>query len=269
MIRAVLLLAVLAWPGFALAGTGEPCLARYGVPLVFPGETVEAARVQLAATRGWGITERVSLEASTTAPSPLVLAVALPKGSINPKNPDAPRGGMGLRWRPDVPPAAIAACLSYSLYLPEDFAFNKGGKLPGLFGGNAPAGGKTADGAHGFSVRLMWRAKGLGEVYAYIPGHPEGRGASLDRGAWTYPRGRWIEIQEEVVLNAPGTADGSLRIWIDGDLRLTRTDLIYRTTNDLGISGVMADIFYGGRTAEWAAPKDTVIRITPFRLSWR
>ena len=128
--------------------------------------------------------------------------------------------------------------------MPKDFAFNKGGKLPGLFGGNAPAGGKPADGVHGFSVRLMWRANGQGEVYAYIPGHPEGRGASLDRGAWTFTRGRWIEIQEEVVLNVPGAENG--------ELRLTRTDLIYRTTNDLGISGVMANIFYGGKTTEWA-----------------
>lgn len=268
MIRAALLLALIAWPGLARAGSEEPCLARYGAPSVFPEATIEAARTQLASTKGWGIKERVSLETGIDAPSPLVLAVALPKGSINPKNPDAPQGGMGFRWRPDLT-QANAACLTYSLYFPQDFAFNKGGKLPGLFGGDAPAGGKTADGTQGFSVRLMWRAKGQGEVYAYIPGHPQGRGASLDRGAWTFPRGRWVEIQEEVVLNRPGKADGSLRVWIDGDLRLTRTDLIFRTTNELGISGVMADIFYGGKTAEWAAPKDTVIRITPFRLSWR
>lgn len=269
MIRALLLLALMAWPAPASAGAGAPCRARYEAPVVFPGDTIESARNQLASTGGWGIAERLSLETGTGAPHPLILAVALPKGSINPKNPDAPQGGMGFRWRPELPRGTTAACLSYGLNLPGDFAFNKGGKLPGLFGGNAPAGGRTADGEQGFSVRLMWRAKGLGEVYAYIPGHPEGRGASLDRGAWTFPRGRWIEIQEEVVLNTPGQADGELRVWIDGDLRLTRTDLIYRTTNDLGISGVMADIFYGGKTAEWAAPKDTVIRITPFRLSWR
>ena len=269
MIRAAILLALCSWPGVAVSGPERPCSARYGSPAVFPSEDILTAEADLAGIKGWGLAERVALETARDAPSPLVLAVAVPKGSINPRNAHAPQGGMGFRWRPGIPAGATAACLAYGLFLPSDFAFNKGGKLPGLFGGEGPAGGKTADGTSGFSVRLMWRTNGLGEVYAYIPGHPRGRGASLDRGAWTFPRGRWIDVQEEVVLNTPGKPDGELRVWIDGEMRLSHADVIYRTTTDLGIAGVMADIFYGGKTAAWAAPDDTVIRITPFRLSWR
>jgi hypothetical protein len=31
----------------------------------------------------------------------------------------------------------------------------------------------------------------------------------------------------------------------------------------------MADIFYGGNTKDWAAPKDTAILLSPFDLRWR
>lgn len=219
--------------------------------------------------KGWGLSENVSLKAVEGAPAPLVLEVRIPKGSIDHKSTTAPMGGMGFRWRPGMPAGTTAACLAYDLWLPDDFPFNKGGKLPGLFGGDGPAGGKDVDGVSGFSARYMWRAHGQGEVYAYIPGKPDKRGMSIDRGAWTFPRGRWVHLEEEVVLNTPGTPDGTLRVWVDGELRLEHTDVLYRDSVSLGIDGVMADIFFGGKTAEWAAPADTLVRLTPFQLAWR
>src|SRR5438477_687091 len=70
--------------------------------------------------------------------------------------------------------------LRYYVRFADDFAFVKGGKLPGLFGGEARAGGQIPDGTNGFSTRLMWRSKGDGEVYAYLPTSVE-RGTSLGR----------------------------------------------------------------------------------------
>ena len=258
----------------AKAEAVSPCSTRYPAALSFPPLTHEGAPLTIAALRklaghpNWGIAENVTLVSPKDAPGPLVLAVRLPEGSINPNNQHAPLGGMGLRWRPIVP-GATSACLAYHLYLPADFAFNKGGKLPGLFGGNAPAGGKDVDGNSGFSARLMWRTSGRGEVYAYIPGKPDRRGQSIDRGAWIFPRGRWIRIEQEIVLNAAGKADGILRVWIDGELRLARADVTFRAAPSLMINGVMADIFYGGQTPEWAAPKDTAVLLSPFELGWR
>jgi hypothetical protein len=257
----------------ALADQSGPtsCSTRYGAGATFPPAGVEsgATILSLLDSKGWGLNEDVTVRRLEGAPSPMVLEVRLPQGSIDHKNSLAPMGGMGFRWRPNLPVQTSAACLAYSLWLPPDFQFNKGGKLPGLFGGDGPAGGKPVDGETGFSARFMWRAGGHGEVYAYIPGKPDGRGLSIDRGAWVFPRGQWIRMEEEVVLNTPGKPDGQLRVWVDGHLRLSHDNITYRTSANLAIAGVMADIFYGGKEAEWAAPADTVVRLTPFELAWR
>ena len=175
---------------------------------------------------------------------------------------------MGWRWRVDIPVDLGRACLEYGIYLPKDFSFQRGGKLPGLFGGHPIAGGRRSDGHNGFSLRLMWRSGGQGEVYAYVPKHPPGRGLSIERGAWRFERGRWTRISQEVVLNTPGKANGRLRIRIDGRLVVDRGGLTFRRRPGLGVSGVMADVFYGGRTESWAAPRDTFVRVTPFTLRW-
>ena len=262
-------------PALAAEAAPTSCATRYTSGAVFPPESELAASLtgerlrQLLGNKGWGLAEDVTVRAVEGAPAPAVLEVRLPQGSIDHKNKTAPMGGMGFRWKPGMPAGTTAACLSYSLWLDPGFQFNKGGKLPGLFGGDGPAGGKDVDGASGFSARFMWRTGGRGEVYAYIPGKPDGRGLSIDRGAWVYPRGQWVHMEEEVVLNTPGRPDGQLRVWVDGELRLSHEDIVFRTSSRLGIDGVMADIFYGGKEPEWAAPADTMVRLTPFSLAWR
>jgi hypothetical protein len=192
----------------AYAADPSPCNTRVPPQAAFPPVVAQSQVLTpqtlkaLAGNKGWGIEEDVTIEAPGDEPGRIVIAVRLPKGSIDHKNTDAPMGGMGFRWQAGIPASATMACLTYHVKLPADFQFNKGGKLPGLFGGDGPAGGKDVDGASGFSARLMWRQDGAGEVYAYIPGKPDGRGLSIDRGAWTFPRGRWVELQEEIVLNA-------------------------------------------------------------------
>lgn len=247
------------------------CPPVYASRAVFPPEaepieTLTGARLrQLAGNKGWGLAEDVTVAAGSTGP---ILTVKLPEGSVDHKNKDAPMGGMGFRWRPAMPAGTTAACLSYSVRFAPDFPFNKGGKLPGLMGGDAPAGGKDVDGLTGFSTRYMWRKDGAGEVYAYIPGKPDGRGMTIERGAWTFPRGRWVKMEQEIVLNTPGAPDGLLRVWIDGELKLAKADMVFRNGDGFGIDGVMADVFFGGKTADWAAPSDTWLQLTAFTLAW-
>jgi hypothetical protein len=268
----------LLFTGLAAASASAaevPCQTRIPTLAAFPPVAAQSLVLTpatlkiLAGGKGWGFDENLTIEPPDEAPGRIVMAVRLPKGSIDHLNAGAPMGGIGFRWRAGIPASASTACLTYRLKLPDDFQFNLGGKLPGLFGGDGPAGGKDVDGVSGFSARLMWRQRGQGEVYAYIPGKPDGRGLSIERGAWTFPRGRWVELQEEIVLNTPNAANGIVRVWLDGDLALERRDLLFRTVPDLGFAGVMADIFYGGKTSEWAAPQDAIIRLTPFELGWR
>ena len=75
--------------------------------------------------------------------------------------------------------------LSYSVYFPADFDFVKGGKLPGLYSstgfmnsstGTIDANTDSCSGGAGneagkscWSIRLMWRENGEGELYLYLP----------------------------------------------------------------------------------------------------
>ncbi len=265
----VTLLLALAPPAHAGCRSEQAALISFPPAGTDGGLPEPRAILSLLAGKGWGIAENVRIVADETAPVAQVLEARLPQGSLNPKHKTAPKGGMGFRWKAGIPAGATTACLSYGLWLAPDFAFNKGGKLPGLFGGSGPAGGKLADGQNGFSVRLMWRSGGAGEIYAYIPGHPDKRGRSIERGAFYFPRARWIAVELEVGLNSPGNGDGILRLAIDGEVKIALTEVFYRSDASLGIDGVMADIFYGGKDLAWAAPHDTTVRLTPFELSWR
>ncbi len=218
--------------------------------------------------RHWGLQDNLTIRPSDRKDKSPVLAFALPKGSINPGNREAPRGGAGFYWMPELPEGVSSACLSYGVWFPPDFDFVKGGKLPGLFGGDGPSGGRKVTGENGFSMRFMWRAQGAGEVYAYIVGN-HGRGISLERGAFSFPRGQWLELAQEVILNRPGREDGVVRVWANGRLVIERTGLVYRKVPDMTIKGVMAHVFFGGKKPSWAARADSLVRLTPFELRWR
>ncbi len=261
--------ATLAWPD-PVHGEAVSCSQRYthGSPLELePGlAAIDAVWRAFRPSRVWGVAENVTLV--TAAPGgPPVLAVRYPEGSINPSS-VAPRGGAGFVSRAGLDAGVDAACLRYRVRFAEGFAFAQGGKLPGLYGGDGPVGGAAA--AAGFSARLMWRAAGRGELYAYLPeaGARAGRryGQSLGRGAWRFPAGRWVRIEQEIVLNDPGAANGIARVWIDGQLRLERRDLVFRHGRDVRIDGLMFSTFFGGSDPSWASPRDQEARFADFAI---
>lgn len=222
----------------------------------------EAVRRAFAPARVWGVAENVRILGHKADGTP-TLAVRYPKGSIAPSS-AAPRGGAGFVSRAGLGGGAEAACLSYRVRFADDFAFARGGKLPGLYGGDGPVGGATT--AAGFSARLMWRQDGLGELYAYLPGQTADLGRSLGRGAWRFPVGRWVTVEQEIVLNDPGTANGIARIWIAGELRFEARDLIFRPDQELRIEGLMFSTFFGGHDPSWASPKDQEAHFADFAV---
>ena len=85
--------------------------------------------------------------------------------------------------------------------------------------------------------------------------------------------GRWVRIDQEVVLNTPGQDDGAVRLWVDGTLRTQLPKAVLRHSADVGIQGVMADVYFGGqvydgRVSEGKALKDEQVQLTPFELRW-
>jgi hypothetical protein len=160
--------------------------------------------------------------------------------------------------------------LSYWVRFDAKFQFVKGGKLPGLCGGDCPSGGDQTNGQSGWSMRYMWRAYGAGEEYGYIL-PPEAYGTELGLGAWTFGLGKWHHIEEQITLNDAGKSNGVARVWYDRSSSGARPDfeasnLVYRSVSSLVIDRIFFSTFFGGHDATWATPLATYIDFAQFEL---
>ncbi|KAG9024223.1 hypothetical protein FRB95_011937 [Tulasnella sp. JGI-2019a] len=161
--------------------------------------------------------------------------------------------------------------LSYEVAFPQGFQFVKGGKLPGLRGGpltsGCGSGGNQPDGEDCFSMRLMWRALGTGEAYAYIPEannlcsesniicNDDGFGVSISRAVFSFTPTEWTRITMLVQLNDPGYANGRMWLYYNDLQAIRQDDLYYRSSDAINsIQGLFFSTFFGGNDASWATP---------------
>ncbi|KAH9274989.1 hypothetical protein BASA83_002701 [Batrachochytrium salamandrivorans] len=260
----------------------------------------------LANSPAWGTMDLFSGANMDVVPDPTTLGSALPVLKVNypagsyqsPQSSshnsssfvNGPLGGAQFYFRP-FPTSSIRALLEYEVFIDNNFQFNQGGKLPGLYGsdgsvGSLCNGGNTSDGLTCWSMRLMWRTNGLGEAYAYFPVSDNSKicqsrnticsslfGTSIDRGSFKFTQGQWMTIAMFVQLNNPGASDGSLVIYTDnGQTRaISRGGVTYRSAgsnaDDLLVRSVMFSTFFGGHTSDWASPVDTFLLFRNVRLS--
>lgn len=213
----------------------------------------------------WGNNLR-SLRSDPTMPH--FLRVTYPKGSSSPasnRNYKTPIGGTEWYANMYLAPSSVRH-LRYYLRFGSNFSFNKGGKLPGLYGGTCVSGGCIPDGTNGFSTRYMWRTAGAGEVYAYLPSDT-GYGTSLGRGKWLFRVNQWYCIEQRVALNTPGKDDGYVTVWLDGKPVLNATNLTFRTVDALQIDGILFSTFFGGDDPSWSSKTDTYVDFAKFAVS--
>ncbi|WEF29643.1 hypothetical protein PYR66_08000 [Klebsiella aerogenes] len=183
--------------------------------------------------------------------------VYYPAGSFDPqsmKNKHLPYGGMNFKWTPFYNKKRDCVIVQYAVRFPKSFDFVKGGKLPGLYGGNGNTGGKIPNGYDGFSVRLLWEENGMGRVYAYLPQTDKKKkwGVGLSGPPWFYTRGKWQSITLKIKLNTVNIHDGIVKLWVDNRLVLDRRDIFFRRTRDLKIDGVLFSTFFGGNNSSFA-----------------
>ncbi|WWC60724.1 uncharacterized protein I303_103300 [Kwoniella dejecticola CBS 10117] len=186
------------------------------------------------------------------------LRITYPAGSLNPGN--NPRGGSTFYAHPLNMRRVHNATLEYSVFFPKDFDFVKGGKLPGLYGGYSGCAGGV-DARDCFSTRMMWRENGHGELYLYAPRHRQTQrlcrsppfsdcstpyGLSIGRGSWTFQRGEWTNIRQDVWLNTPGRNDGGFNIWINGKLMVHANDVFFRDVTETCLASM------GNSAALWS-----------------
>ncbi len=196
-----------------------------------------------------------------------VMRINYPQGSATPsisRKDNVPIGGSQFYADLGIAPHESLR-LSYYLRFADDFDFVKGGKLPGLFGGNGASGGNIPDGTDGFSTRFMWRRNGDGEVYAYLPTSKD-YGTSIGRGNWQFQPGIWHHLEQEIKLNSPGQANGQIKVWLDGVQVLDIEGITFRYVDSLKIDGIFFSTFFGGGDSSWATPKDTHIDFAEFSI---
>ncbi|KAI9228589.1 MAG: hypothetical protein DHS80DRAFT_9149, partial [Piptocephalis tieghemiana] len=199
-----------------------------------------------------------------------VLRVHFPKGSYAQSQSGSKAGGVNFYAQPFSPGNYTSAYLSYDVSFPANFSWARGGKLPGLYGGEPDgmcSGG--VDSEQCFSARFMWREKGAGEVYMYLPIHKEhsfcqrryvscteGYGQSIGRGKINFDPGKWTRMEMYMRMNDPHTSNGVLVVAVDGVKVLEENGMPWRSSGSVGPSSLMFSSFFGGHDSSYATPVD-------------
>lgn len=116
-----------------------------------------------------------------------------------------------------------------------------------------------------YSVRLMWRTNGMGEIYSYLPdyevdGYAANKkvcdvaplsecnptyGASVGRGSFTFPTGEWTTVSQRVKLNDVGQANGEMQLFVNGKSVINVSGIILRDSDAGRHRGIQMQTFFG------------------------
>jgi len=296
---AFILVIFLLWPSFSFAAPVETC-SDLSSPL-FPispqlsywttSTTIEDATplpLDDSTFRPFKSISALTHNYTDAPDGELSMQAYFPAGSYNFQN--SPQGGFSF-YAPG--PASVDLTIAkevtfgYTAYFPDGFDFVKGGKVPGLYGGNSDdeavscSGGRRDDGC--FSARMMWRTDGAGELYTYLPpDFTENQavcdippfstcnsvdGASVGRGSFTWLTGARTVVSQRVRLNDGGASNGELELFFDGDSVVNVGGLVIRNSSEGRVRGMQFQTFFGGSDPSWASPTDQDIYFSDFSVA--
>lgn len=201
-----------------------------------------------------------------------VLKVKYPKGKVKTND-----SGMHTKVYWENYESFDELYFSYRVYIPADFEFRAGAKLPGLAY-------QTRD--RNMSLRLMWRRDGLLEFYNHFqtrptwsewkasvnwslidpynePGGPQPDQVKLKKGQWNH-----IEVYHK--LNTAGENNGIMRGWLNEELAIDITDNgDYRQNNeeDIRLNTIYLSTFFGGSSNDYKPTKDQYAYFDDFIVS--
>jgi len=181
-----------------------------------------------------------------------------------------------IKWRIPKAETADTMWVSYKLKFEDGFEFVKGGKLPGLCGGQCYTGGNTPLQGDGWSARIMWRTGGSIVQYMYFADQAINYGDDMK---WDFTGEQkvfeidvWYSIATQVILNTVtdgtvGDKNGIVRSWLDGELSLEVDTLRLVDFADQKIDWFYISTFHGGSDISWAPSKDVYVRFDDFRIA--
>ncbi|MEQ1649455.1 MAG: polysaccharide lyase [Hyphomicrobiaceae bacterium] len=250
----------------------EVCTERYGRILAMrldkSGRPMEPAEFQ-AATNGLdrGVLENLKINTLPRGPAAYAMAINVANANATEliPNGEAVADGVTFPWTPRAnDKGATTACLTYHVMLPAEYDFQAGSTLPGIFG--VTDGGSLSD-INRVETNILLSAQGVATLRLYAKtatGQSDTAVTLYDR---QFPVGRWVKVEQEVIMNTPGKADGAVRLWFDDKLEVEVKAANLREQNDLVVAGVVGSISRGrARGKEQPDNKPTVIQVTPFEL---
>ena len=114
----------------------------------------------------------------------------------------------------------------------------------------------------GFSVRLIWRTGGAGEMYTYLPRSFSANlaqcrvppfstsnptyGTSVGRGSFFFQPGDWTSVVQRMRLNDAGQENGELEVIVNGQSKINVSGLVLRSSEAGRIRGMQIQTFFGG-----------------------
>lgn len=104
----------------------------------------------------------------------------------------------------------------------------------------------------------MWRQKGFGEVYAYMPHSLQRKdlcddkvnicnpdyGFSLGRNQFQFKTGQWTSVRQVLTLNTAGKKNGKLMVYVNGKLAINENNLVFRTSSSGRVVGISKLFFF-------------------------
>jgi hypothetical protein len=251
-----------------------PCSERYGVATQLSlqrgaGDLLSGAELQARlGGRDWGVAEHASVVKTPAGPRAVALHVNMPK----PVSADKP-SGLGFTWLMAEAQPARAVCLSYQVMVPKDFQYGESGVLPGIFGGvSATAPKDLPDFVNpSFGTHLQWAKDGRLVMRVATAGEIGAVGYEQvgSEQVAMLERGKWQSIEQEIFLNADGQSNGLLRVWVDGALKLEKSNIVWRMKQTSQLRGVDVRAQYAnGSLAPVGAPASTSLQLSPMEVRW-
>ncbi len=214
-----------------------------------------------------GLNSRTQITDKTSVTGDNSLAVKYEKGKYGSEN-------TGTQVEIELP-ARDEYYASYRIMFGKGFSWGserKGGKLPGLTGGDKCGSDFICDGTDGFSARYMWRDEGYPELYLYASDMENGKYGddipfSIDGENFQFETGKWYTITEHVKINSDKDSDdGIVETWVNGEQVLDLDDITF-VTNDQLIDTFYFSTFYGGHDKTWAPSRTSTAYFDDLKIS--
>jgi hypothetical protein len=176
-------------------------------------------------------------------------------------------GPFGITADAHLPRAVDEVSIQYDIKFDSNFQWGLGGKLPGLGGTKAGVNPSVATGCDAgtpsaWSGRAMWRVPSSGKVewrgYMYNNFKKERCGDTIQTKTG-FVAGKWHTVKQYYKMNSisggKANADGTHRMWIDGELVAESTSYRYRSDTKLHANMIYWEIFRGGSSSPWATSR--------------